>query len=573
MIAHSACRGGDVVQLAPPWLKGYKTEYLTRDIVAGVTLAAIAIPEVMGYTSISQTPIVTGLYTIIFPTIIFGLLCSSRLLVVGADSATAAVLAGGLGALSVSGLTPGSAEWLAWCQLTAIVTGVLLLIARIFKLGFIADFLPASVLIGFLTGVGIQVLSGQIPDMLGIPKGSGNWFEQQWAWISNLGSANLADVGYAALTLAIILGFKRFIPKIPGAIVAIIVTIAISSALDSAANGVKTIGSIDGGFPPIGLPQGVGVSDVVSVLPIAVSCLVLIVAQSAATGRSFAAKHGDRVDVNRDIVGLSGANLAAGLSGTFVVNGSPTKTQILNGNGGKSQVANLVMAGITLLVAMFFTASLAPMPKATLGAIVFLIGVELIDITGMKAILAYRKDEFVVALITAVIVFAVGVEQGIIAALVLAILALLRRQYRPVHYVERLKEDGTLGYSPASTGVQSEPGLLVFRFDSSIYYANATSFVDDVERLMDSAPDKVRMVVLDCSSVDDVDYTASQAVSCLVDYVHQKDGHVALAEADPQLVASFERGGVFDPSKVKRTEVFPTVAAAVESFRSQPAEG
>jgi MFS superfamily sulfate permease-like transporter len=525
----------------------------------------------MGYTSISQTPIVTGLYTIILPTIVFGLLASSRLLVVGADSATAAVLAGGLSALSVSGLVPGSSEWLAWCQLTAIVTGVLLLVARVFKLGFIADFLPASVLIGFLTGVGIQVLSGQIPDMLGIPKGTGNWFEQQWHWITSLGSASAADVGYAALTLAIILGFKRFLPKVPGAVIAIVLTIAISATLDSAAKGVATIGAIDGGFPPLGLPQGVGISDVVSVLPIAVSCLVLIVAQSAATARSFAAKHGDRVDVNRDIAGLSGANVAAGLSGTFVVNGSPTKTQILNGNGGRSQLANLVMAGITLLVAMFFTASLAPMPKATLAAIVFLIGVDLIDLAGMRAVLAYRKDEFVVAALTAVIVFAVGVEQGVIAALVLAVLGLLRRQYHPTHYVESLRPDGSLAYSPADTGVQSEPGLLVFRFDSSIYYANATTFVDDVERLLDSAPDPVRLVVLDCSSVDDVDYTASQAVSRLIDYVHSKDAHVALAEADPQLVASFERGGVF--AKVRTTEVFGTVAAAVESFRSQPKGG
>jgi MFS superfamily sulfate permease-like transporter len=554
--------------LAPTWLRDYRSSYLPRDVLAGVTLAAVAIPEVMGYTSISQTPIVTGLYTIILPTIVFGLLASSRLLVVGADSATAAVLAGGLAALSVSGLVPGNAEWLAWCQLTAIVTGVLLLVARIFKLGFIADFLPASVLIGFLTGVGIQVLSGQIPDMLGIPKGSGNWFEQQWSWITSLSSANLADVGYAALTLAIILGFKRFIPKVPGAIVAIILTIAISSILDSASKGVATIGAIDGGFPPLGFPQGVGVSDVISVLPIAVSCLVLIVAQSAATARSFAAKHGDRVDVNRDIGALSGANLAAGLSGTFVVNGSPTKTQILNGNGGRSQVANLVMAGITLLVAMFFTASLAPMPKATLAAIVFLIGVELIDIFGLRAVLAYRKDEFVVAVLTAVIVFAVGVEQGIIAALVLAILALLRRQYHPVHYVESVKPDGSLGYTTAATGVQSEPGLIVFRFDASIYYANASAFVDDVQHLVESAPDPVRLVVLDCSSVTDVDYTASRAVSTMVDFVHSKDGHVALAEADPHLVASLDRGGVFE--KVRRTEVYPTVTDAVEAFRSAP---
>jgi len=552
--------------LAPAWLKDYKASYLPRDVVAGVTLAAVAIPEVMGYTSISQTPIVTGLYTIIFPTLVFGLLASSRLLVVGADSATAAVLAGGLTALSVSGLTPGSAEWLAWCQLVALVTGVLLLIARVFKLGFIADFLPASVLIGFLTGVGIQVLSGQIPDMLGIPKGSGNWFEQQWAWISSLGSANLADVGYAVLTLALILGFKRFIPKVPGAVVAVILSIAISAALDSEADGVKVVGAVQGGFPPLGLPQGITLSDAVAVLGISLSCLVLIVAQSAATARSFGAKHGDRVDVNRDILGLSGANVAAGLTGTFVVNGSPTKTQILDSQGGRSQVSNLVMAGITLLVALFFTSFLAPMPSATLAAIVFLIGVDLIDFKGMRAILAQRQDEFVVAAITAVIVFAVGVEKGIIWAIVLSVIALIRRQYKPADYVVSLDEHGEPRYEEARPGAQSEPGLVVFRFDSTLFYANATRFVDDVQALITAAPDPVRLLVLDCTSVPEVDYSAGKAVSSLVDYVHAHDARVALAGADPSLVASLTRAGVME--KVHTVHIYATVPEAMEAFRS-----
>lgn len=168
------------MNLVPEPLRGYHRAWLARDILAGLTLSAVAIPEVMGYTSIAGTPIVTGLYTIIFPTVIFALLGSSRLLVVGADSATAAVLAAGLTGLGIAGVTPGSPDWLAFAGLTALVCGGLLVVARLLRLGFIGDFLSASVLIGFLTGVGIQVLSGQIPDLLGIPKGKGGWFEQQW---------------------------------------------------------------------------------------------------------------------------------------------------------------------------------------------------------------------------------------------------------------------------------------------------------------------------------------------------------------------------------------------------------
>jgi MFS superfamily sulfate permease-like transporter len=208
----------------------------------------------MGYTSIAQTPIQTGLYTVILPTLVFALLGSSKLLVVGADSATAAVLAAGLTGLGVAGLTPNSSEWVAYGSLTALVVGGLLLLARVLKLGFIGDFLSTSVLVGFLTGVGIQVLSGQIPDMLGVPKGSGNWFQQQWEMIQSIPDANLATVGFSVLTVGLIILFDKFIPKVPGALVAVVLCIAISTVIDATADGVAVVGAVPSGAPPIGLP-------------------------------------------------------------------------------------------------------------------------------------------------------------------------------------------------------------------------------------------------------------------------------------------------------------------------------
>ncbi len=203
---------GLLTRLTPDSLRGYQPAWLRTDIVAGVTLAAVAIPETMA-TPIAQVPVVTGLYTVIFP----ALLGSSRLLVVGADSATAAILATGLAGLGIAGLTPYSPEWLAFTSPTALVCGGLLL-ALLMRLGFIGDFLSSSVLIGFLTGVGIQVFTGQIPDMLGIPKGTGTWFQQQWWTITDLADANLPTVAFAVGALVIILGFKKFLPKVPGAI-------------------------------------------------------------------------------------------------------------------------------------------------------------------------------------------------------------------------------------------------------------------------------------------------------------------------------------------------------------------
>lgn len=278
----------------PVVLRRYDRSWLGTDLVAGVTLAAIAIPEVMGYTSISQTPIVTGLYTVIFPALFFALIGSSR--AAGRrrrlgnrrdprrgprrpryrrpdavlQHMVALVLPHRLGgrraAPAVALALKGSASSATSCS--------------------------SSVLIGFLTGVGVQVLVGQIPDMIGVPKGTGNWFQQQWGWISNLGSANPWTVAFAAATLIIILGFRRFAPKIPGALIAVVLLIAVSAATDAASHGVAEVGTVQGGFPPLGLPQGVSFSDAVQVLPVAVSCLVLIIAQSAATARSFAMKHG-----------------------------------------------------------------------------------------------------------------------------------------------------------------------------------------------------------------------------------------------------------------------------------------
>jgi len=556
------------VNLVPVSLRAYKRSWIAGDVIAGVTLAAVAIPETMGYTSIAETPLVTGLYTVIFPTLLFALLGASRLLVVGADSATAAILAAGLAGLSISGLTPYSSEWLAFAGLVALECGVLLLVARVLRLGFIGDFLSASVLIGFLTGVGIQVFSGQIPAMLGFAKGSGTWLQQQKDMIQNVfdGNINWWTFSFALGAIVIIQGFKRFIPKVPGAVVAVVLSIILSAALDAASHGVSVVGQVTGGFPPIGLPAGLSWSDVGPTIPIALSCFILIIAQSAATSRSFAMRHGQRADINRDIVGLSGASFAAGLTGTFVVNGSPTKTQILDEDRGRTQLANITMSLVVLLVVMFFTGLLADMPNAVLAAIVFLIGVDLIDALGMRRIARERYSEFVIATVTACTVFLIGVEQGIILAIVMSLLELVRRQYQPRDFVLGVEADGQRKYEAAAPGAQSRPGLIIFRYDADLFYANASRFSDDVQNLVLSAPDPVRWVVLDCSALDDVDYSAGLTLNGLVEFVHNHDAEFWLAQPDTVLMATLTNYGVIDT--VGEDHVFPTLTAAIDAYAS-----
>ncbi len=552
-------------------MRGYDRTWLRGDLMAGATLAAVAIPETMGYTSIAQTPIVTGLYTVIFPTVVFAVIGSSRLLVVGADSATAALLATGLAGLGISGVTPYSPQWLAMASLTALVCAVLLVIARVLRLGFVGDFLSASVLIGFLTGVGIQVLTGQIPDMLGVPKASGNWFEQQWGMIKEIPDTNLWTLAFALGTIAIIVGCKRFAPRAPGAIIAVVLSIILASALDVAQHGVALVGQVTGGFPPVGLPSGVSLGDALKVLGIAFSCAVLIIAQSAATSRSFAAKHRQRVDVNQDILALGGANLAAGLTGTFVVNGSPTKTQILDEQKGRSQLANLAMSAIVLVVVLFATGLLTDMAKAVLAGIVFLIGLELVDIAGLRRIRAERLSEFVVAVLTAVTVFAVGVEQGIILAVILSLLDIVRRLYKPADFVVGVDSRGGPTYTPARPGMQSLPGLVVFRFDADLFYANAGRFVDGVQALVEHAPNDVRWLVLDCGGITDIDYSAGLGVVGLIDYLDGRGTTFAVAGADDGLRATMAEYGIMD--RVGPVQRYSTVEDAVSAFRADSAEG
>jgi high affinity sulfate transporter 1 len=553
------------MKVVPRSLRGYRRSWLAVDVVAGATLAAVAIPETMGYTSIAQTPVITGLYTVIFPTVVFALIGSSRLLVVGADSATAAILAAGLAGLGIAGLSPNSAEWVAWTSLVALVCGGMLIIANVLKLGFIGDFLSASVLIGFLTGVGIQVATGQLPDMLGVPKPKGNWFQQQWGTIKEIPQASLTTVAFAVGTVLIIVGCKRFARKVPGAIVAVVLSIILATVFDAATHGVAVVGSVQGGFPPIGLPEGIAWSDVPKVLGIAVSCFVLIVAQSAATSRSFALKHGQRVDVNRDILGLSGANLAAGLSGTFVVNGSPTKTEILDEQKGRTQLANLTMSGVVLLVVLFATGVLTNMPKAVLGGIVFLIGLGLIDVAGLNRIRGRRFSEFVIACLTGFVVFAVGVEQGIILAVILSILEIIRRAYGPADFVLGVDEQGGRTFEAAEPGAQTAPGLVVFRYDAELFYANASRFTDDVEAVVQAAPDKVRWLLLDCSSIADVDYSAGIAVSGLIKYVQARGAHFGIVRADAHLLATLRTYGVLD--QFNPVHVFDTLEEALAAYR------
>ncbi len=479
---------------------------IPAEVVAGITLAAIAIPEVMGYTKISGTPVITGLYTMLIPTALFALFGSSRHLVVGADSATAAILAAGLvGIASV-----GSEQYLAFAGVLALMAAVFLILARVLGLGFLADFLSRTVLIGFLTGVGAQVALGQLGGMLGVEGGGHGTLGKVWHTLQHLGQVNRYETMVALAVLVIIVVFKKISRKIPAELIAVIGALVASAAfgLDSK---VHVLGAVPSGLPQLGLPSIDWNWQIITTLtPTAFAMFVVILAQSAATSIAYATRYGERFSENTDLVGLALANIGAGLSGTFVVNGSPTKTQIVDTAGGRSQLSLLVMAGIVLLVLLFLTGPLAFMPESALSAIVFLIGVGLIDVAGMQKIFTERRSEFWVALITASTVVIVGVEEGILLAIALSLIDHTRHGYRPKNAV---LVPGVAGREPhpVATAAQAAPGLVIYRFTHSLYYANCHQLAAEISFLANTTP-PVRWLCLDASAIDDVDYSAAETI-------------------------------------------------------------
>jgi SulP family sulfate permease len=533
------------------------------DIIAGITLAALAIPEVMGYTKIAGMPVVTGLYTILIPMAVYAFFGSSRHLVVGADSATAAIMAAGLVGLA----STGSAEYVGYAGLLAIMAAALLFLARIARLGFVADFLSRTALIGFLTGVGVQVAIGEVSGMLGIQGGGGDPIRTLIADLQQIPQANFYTVGVSLAVMLVIASARRINKKIPGALIAVIGAILASNLLDLSSYGVKVLGPVPGGLPKIAVPTASLDSGlVIQLLPVTFSMFVVILTQSAATSRAYAARYNESFRENIDLVGLGLANIGAALSGAFVVNGSPTKTQMVDGAGGRSQVAQITTVLIVLLVLLFLTGPLASMPEAVLSTVVFLIGIELVDIKGMRAVLAQRPVEFWVALITSAVVVFVGVEDGILVAILISLLAHTRHGYKPQNVI-LIGELDRLRSVPITSPAQVLPGLILYRFNHSMYYANTEQLYGQVLDLIKSAAAPIHWLCIDMTAVDDVDFTAAATLRQLQHELKERGTRLVFAGLNAPVRAELDRSKI--TSLVGAEAYFMELDDVLEAYRKK----
>lgn len=512
---------------------------MVRDALAGITLASLSIPQLLGYASIAGMPPITGLYTAILVPVAFAVVGSSRHLVVAADSGTAAILAGSL----VSMAAPGSPHYQSLAALAALLTGGLLLLARVFRLGFLADFLSRTVLVGFLTGVGIQVAIAMLGDMLGIPTQSRNTLLQTWQLGTGLPHLSTPTLVLSAFVVTAILAGRRVLPRIPVALVLVVAAIAASRALRLSELGVATLGPIPRGLPSLGVPRATW-SETLQLLPVAASCFVLIIAQSAATARALAVRYEERIDEDADILGLAIANGAASVSGAFVVNGSPTQTAMADQAGARSQLGQLVFAACVVVVLLALTGPLQYLPRGVLAAIVFTIAIGMIDVATLRAMRRESPGEFKLAVVTAVAVASIGVEQGMLLAIGLSLLRHVRQSYRP--HTAVLQYDPVTGWNSvaATPGTQTEPGLVLYRFGADLFYANAARFAEESLALVDGAPSPVRWFVIEADAITNLDYTAARVVQSLIDQLARRHVGIAFARVSASLRSDMDRHGV-----------------------------
>ncbi|TQS83964.1 SulP family inorganic anion transporter [Candidatus Methanomassiliicoccus intestinalis] len=510
-----------------------KTE-IRGDLIAGITLATVAIPQAIGYANIAGMPLATGLYTLLIPSLLFAVFASSRHLSIGADSSTALILAGGLTAVAAR----GSADYISLALMVTLVVGILLIVSGILKLGFIADFLSDTVMIAFLTGVGIVIMVEQIPGMLGISNLGNGVVNIASAVFTHLDLVSFISIIIAAASLLIIFLSRKISRKIPDMLIVVIGSILISIIFNLKST-IDTIGNVSQGLPSLTFPT----ADSFSMLPqmsLTIASLFLVaVAKSASLSRVYSSKSHDSFDENRDLISLGIANIGAGLTGAFISSGTSGRTEVTYYAGGKGQFTQIVMSIIVIVVLVFLTAPLSNMPLAALSAIVFVIGLEMVDVKGLRSIIKKSKGEAIVAVASIFAVVFLGVEIGIVFAMVASLLFHVKSGYKPKNRLLVFK-DGQFATLPVSSRKQALPGLIIYRFNSSMYYANAPTLREDLETLSND----VKWLCLDMSAVPSIDISAGDALIESINNLKEKNVKVVFSDVDPDVSKDLLRLGI-----------------------------
>lgn len=512
-----------------PSFRGYKRRLLKNDFVAAIVVTAIAIPESLGFAAIVGLPIQTGLYCALLAPIVFAVLTSSKRLVVGADSATAALVASG--AATVAAVS--SSEFAGAVALLGVLTGVILLAMSVLRLGFLADLISRPVLIGFLAGVGVQLVVGRLPEMLGI-EAHGGLLVKLVTLVTHIDHVHLLTFALSLGTFSIIMLAGHF--RLPGALIGLVVAIAVTQLFNLTSHGIVVIGDIPSGLPHFSIPH-LSIPDMIVMFSSALAIAIVILAQSSAVIRSFAAKYDEPVDDNKDLMALGFANLASAVTQGFAINGSPPRSTAGEVAGGKSQMVNVFMALMIGSVLLFASDALAMVPMAALGAVVCSIGLHLIKPAQLRDIWRAHKAEFGIAMLALGAVAVLGVQQGVMLAVLGSLVERLWREYRPSDGV--LLRDGEIN-EWAATRIEgshkhtSRPdGVLIYHFESDLFFENATYFSRRLKRAVANAKHPVKSIILDAGAMSDIDYTGAATLRQVIEQFAADGIQFSIAHVSP----------------------------------------
>ena len=543
-----------------PWLADYRAAYLPLDVLAGVTLVAIAVPEQLATAHLAGMPVVAGLYAFLAAVVMFALLGANRTMSVGADSTIAPMLAAAVAALAVT----GSSRYGADMALLSLLVGVAIVAVGVARMGWIADFLSAPVVTGFLAGIAVTIIAGQLAEVLGVPSTRGNALQKLAGVARHLGDVNLYALAVAVIVFAVIVGCERVSRRLPGALLGVLLSLAASAAFDLAAKGVVTMGALPAGLPGLHAPP-LSAHLIWRLLPSALAVALIVITQTSATTRSFADLGGFDTDVGRDFVGVGAGSVLAAFVGGFAVNASPPRTAVATSSGARSQVPGLVAAAVVAVLIVAAAGALSDLPLATLGAVLIYVALRIFRVGELRAIYRFDKAEFGVALATLATVVVLGVGPGVLLAILLSILYRTWRSSRP--------RDALLGRLPGTTvwwalqerhDAELVPGVVAYRFDAPLYFANATHFRDRVRELVAAAAPPPELFVLDASGIEDVDYTGGRMLVQVVHELHACRVDVAVARATGEAPLDTARAGL--ARHIGDDHVFLTVDAAVRAL-------
>ena len=544
-------------------LRQYQRGWLRPDVVAGLTVAAYFVPQVMAYAELAGLPAVVGLWVALAPLVLYFLLGSSRLLSLGPESTTALLTATAIGPLAAG----DPARYAALAAVLALLVGVICVVGWAARLGFLADLLSKPVLIGYLTGIAVIMMTGQLGRLTGAPVEGDSPPAEVVSAIRLIDQWKLAPVLLSVVALTSLLALARWTPRLPGPLVVVALAAFVTWAAGLSDKGVAVVGTVPSGLPTPHVPS-MSLHDVGLLALPAVGVALVGYTDTVLTGRAFANRGGGTTDPGRELLVLGLANLSASLVRGFPISSSGSRTALATASGAKSQVYSLVAAAAIVATLVFAGPLLATFPIPALGALVVFAAIRLIELGEFRRIAAFRRSEFLLAMATTVGVIALDVLYGVLLAIALSVLDVLRRVARP--------HDGILGYVPGIAGMHDiddypdarpVPGLVVYRYDSPLFFANAENFHRRALAAVDDAPTPVRWLLLNTEANIQIDVTAVDALDALREELASRGIVLALARVKQELRDDLESAGFLD--RLGPGRVFYTLPTAVEAFRAE----